>query len=54
MTMDQVLELSAYWQDHPPVHLLVAAFMGVKPVERPADLMRMMGVDPETGGSMRV
>lgn len=28
-----------YWTDHPPVHELVAAFMGVKPAssERPAE-----------------
>ena len=25
-----MVELSNYWADHPPVHELVAAFMGVK------------------------
>lgn len=36
MTLFQVEELCQYWADHPPVHLLVAGFMGVKPPVRQA------------------
>jgi hypothetical protein len=28
MTLPQVEELCAYWRLHPPVHVLVAAFIG--------------------------
>ena len=34
MTLFQVEELCQYWGDHPPVHLLLAGFMGVKPMGR--------------------
>jgi hypothetical protein len=30
MTIPRFLSLSKYWQDHPPVHHLVAAFTGYK------------------------
>lgn len=30
MTIFQVEELAAYWHRHPPVHLLVAGFVGYK------------------------
>jgi hypothetical protein len=26
--------MSQYWRDHPPLHLLVAAFLGVKPATK--------------------
>jgi hypothetical protein len=29
MTLFQIEELTAYWARHPPVHLLVAAYLGV-------------------------
>lgn len=31
MTLDQVDSLYAYWRSSPPVHELVAAYMGIKP-----------------------
>jgi hypothetical protein len=31
MTLFDVEELGEYWASHPPVHLMVAAFLGVKP-----------------------
>ncbi len=31
MTVSEFEELCTYWVDHPPVHILVAAFMGHKP-----------------------
>ena len=37
MTLFQVEELCEYWHQHPPVHLLVAGFMGVKPEPRVAE-----------------
>ena len=36
MTLDQVDSLYAYWRSSPPVHELVAAYMGVKPEEQEA------------------
>jgi hypothetical protein len=30
MTLLDVAELGEYWAEHPPVHLLVAAFVGYK------------------------
>lgn len=33
MTLEQVDTLFAYWRSSPPVHELVAAYMGVKPEE---------------------
>ena len=29
MTLFQVEELTSYWAQHPPLHLLVAAFLGL-------------------------
>lgn len=31
MDMEDVDDLMTYWADHPPVHLMVAAYLGVKP-----------------------
>lgn len=28
------MALNKYWDEHPPVHLLVAGYMGYKPTER--------------------
>lgn len=30
MTLFDYEELCGYWSDHPPVHLLVAAYLGIK------------------------
>lgn len=38
MTLFQVEELCQYWAEHPPVHLLVAGFMGVKPPTKSAQV----------------
>ena len=60
MTMDQVKELNAYWRDHPPAHLLIAAYIGFKPrpltvaESDPDELFRLLGADPNTGGAMRI
>ncbi len=57
MTMEQFLELSAYWRHHPPVHLLIASSLGLKPQARlnaEQDLARLLGADPERGGAMRL
>jgi len=32
MTLPRLSVLSTYWQSHPPVHISVAAFIGIKPV----------------------
>ncbi len=34
LTWPRIDSLYRYWQDHPPVHELVAAAMGVKPQEK--------------------
>jgi hypothetical protein len=45
MTLWDVMELGEYWAEHPPVHLLVAAFIGFKgeapvvPQLRPEDFV---------------
>jgi len=31
LTWRDVENLSAYWREHPPVHLLVAGYMGYQP-----------------------
>jgi hypothetical protein len=36
MTLLDVAELGEYWAEHPPVHLLVAAFIGFKADPLPA------------------
>jgi hypothetical protein len=33
MTLPRLYALRRYWTRHPPVHLLVAAFVGYKPPE---------------------
>jgi hypothetical protein len=35
MTLFQVEELTSYWAKHPPLHLLVAAYLGVGKDRRP-------------------
>lgn len=31
LTLPEVEELLTYWADHPPTHILVAAYLGIKP-----------------------
>ena len=31
LTLPRYLALSRYWSDHPPIHLMVAAYLGIKP-----------------------
>jgi len=35
MTLFQVEELTSYWAQHPPLHLLVGAYLGVGKDKRP-------------------
>ena len=30
MTLHEVAELTGYWAEHPPVHIALAAFLGLK------------------------
>ena len=44
MTLPRLYEMSEYWAEHPPLHLLVAAVVGAKPKkqetqENPFDLL---------------
>ena len=34
MTLHEVEELFAYWTAHPPLHVMVAAFLGIRPGKR--------------------
>jgi len=36
LTWPRLEALARYWNDHPPVHELVAAYMGVKPGNKEA------------------
>ena len=31
MTLPRLYALNEYWVDHPPVHIMVAAYLGIKP-----------------------
>lgn len=31
MTLEEYRRFARYWERHPPLHLLVAAFLGVRP-----------------------
>jgi hypothetical protein len=33
LTIPRYMKLASYWQKHPPVHALVASYMGWKPPE---------------------
>jgi hypothetical protein len=35
MTLLDVEELTAYWAEHPPLHMLVAAYLGLAKEKRP-------------------
>lgn len=44
--MPRLAAFEGYWSDHPPVHHLVAAYLGYKPPEAPKgidDFMKAMG-----------
>jgi hypothetical protein len=43
MTLFQVDELTSYWTQHPPVHLLVAAYLGVGKYSSPRLPLASMG-----------
>jgi len=52
MGLAEYTAMHRYWSDHPPVHLMVAAYLGIKP-RTPADndaameaLCGMFGVMP--------
>jgi len=32
--MWDLADLQGYWVDHPPVHVMVAAYLGIKPVTK--------------------
>ncbi len=34
MTLPRLYSLSEYWRDHPPLHILIGAFLGVKPASK--------------------
>jgi hypothetical protein len=36
MTLPEYYRLCRYWQGHPPVHLMVAGYLGIKPAPSPA------------------
>jgi len=35
MTLPRIYGLTQYWRDHPPLHILIGAFLGVKPATKP-------------------
>jgi hypothetical protein len=56
MTWPEYYDLSEYWADHPPVHELVAAYIGYKrkaPAEEtPQDLGMLLAMAP--GGALNL
>jgi len=53
MTLPQFYDLCAYWTDHPPLHELVAGYLGYKRKvgEPPADLGALLALAP--GGVLK-
>lgn len=43
MTLFQIEELTSYWAQHPPLHLLVAAYLGVGKNRHPQQSPTSMG-----------
>ena len=47
MTLPRLYAFTKYWADHPPTHLLLGAFFGVKPAskkeEQKANLSELIG-----------
>jgi hypothetical protein len=33
LTVPRLMALNRYWANHPPVHIMIAAYLGVKPRE---------------------
>lgn len=50
MTLSDVDDLYEYWREHPPVHELVAAFVGYKPPER-KQYLSAEDLERDTGAS---
>lgn len=46
MTLPQVQELLDYWRAHPPLHLLVAAALGVQDKRRAEDFTALAALAP--------
>ena len=44
MTLPRVYALNEYWHAHPPVHLMIAAYLGIKP-DAPSRLGGKKGAD---------
>jgi len=59
LTIPRLKALMRYWAKHPPVHILVAAYMGYKPGDQPsqaasADLDAMVSEAPSIKGLPRL
>lgn len=50
MTVPRLRALSEYWEHSPPVHVLVAAYMGVGKKDKATDLGELMSMFPEAQG----
>lgn len=48
MDLPRLLALQAYWADHPPLHLMVKAYLGIKPKEKeePGRLEELLAMIP--------
>jgi hypothetical protein len=46
LTLPELDELLAYWRDHPPLHVLAAAYLGVKPQPKIADYAPATRISP--------
>ena len=46
MTLPQVQELLDYWRVHPPLHLLIAAALGVEEKRRAEDFAALAALAP--------
>ena len=52
MTIPMVSELNKYWEQFPPVHILVAGYMGYKPEEKTqADLAEIIAMSTAMNGA---
>lgn len=51
MTLPRFNRLCAYWAEHPPLHLLIAAALGVR--EQKADLGELLAQFKGNGGAIR-
>ena len=46
MTIDEARLIWDYWQDHPPVHMMVAGYLGIKPRGPVAAIAAVPANDP--------